>query len=144
LAVATDRGNPNQVADALHAIKLATMLDPVKVTISGLVAIAAVDITTLLKGAATLVINSGLAGLKTNEALPPILMARTLRVTAVGTAATGARLTTDAGGTASATVALLSDDGKTLTFEGTVTGLVLEYIPRSATAFDTLLAPLPS
>jgi len=144
LAVITDRANPNQISDALAKIQLARMLDPVKITITGLVAVAAVDITTLLKGAAGVVINQGLANLDANEALPAILSPSTLRVSAVGTAALGARLVTDAGGTASATLALISDDGKTLTFEGTITGFVLEYIPRSATAFGTLFAPLPA
>jgi hypothetical protein len=49
---------------------------------------------------------------------------------------------TDAGGTASATVALLSDDGKTLTFEGTVTDFVVEYIPRASTDMTSDFTPL--
>ena len=40
----------------------------------------------------------------------------------------------DAGGTASATVATLSDDGTTLVFEANVTGFVLVYSARPAVA----------
>ena len=100
---ALDQANPNQVADALQKTKLGTMLTPLKKTFSALSASLTHDLTDVAHG-------SGLAALSIV----------TLRVTA-GAAAAGARFVTDAGGTASATVALLSDDGKTLTFEGTVT-----------------------
>jgi hypothetical protein len=49
-----------------------------------------------------------------------------VRVTG-GAAAAGPRQVTDAGGTPSATVATLSADGATLTFEGTVTDAVISY-----------------
>ncbi len=152
LAVVLDRANPNQVSDALALVKLATMLNPVKITLTGITADASVDITAFLKGDSTLTIDSGLAGLATGEALPPILMVKTCRVTTSGTAGTvGSYVMTDAGGTgvtaatsAVAGLALLSDDGTTITFTTTITGMVLEYIPRSDTTFSTLFAPLPA
>ena len=142
LARILDRANPNQIADALALVKLATMLDPVKITLAGLTASAAIDLTAIKKGDAELTINQGLKNLADKSPLPPILIGSTLRVTAVGTAALGARMVSDAGATPSATLATLSDDGKTLTFEGTITGLILEYIPRSNTDFGTLFAPI--
>ena len=59
------------------------------------------------------------------------------RVTTVGTAAAGIRAVADVGATPSATLATLSDDGATLTFEGTVTGAVIQYTPKPT---DTELA----
>lgn len=112
---ALDQANPNRVADALAKAKLGTILTPLKKTYTGLASAAAHDLTDAAHG-------SG----------PAALSVATLRVTA-GAAAAGARYMTDAGGTASSTVALLSDDGKTITFEGTVTAFVIEYIPRSNT-----------
>lgn len=151
LGVVLNRANPNQIADALKKVQLARLLDPVKITLTGITAIAAVDITSFLKGVSTLAINSGLAELGTGDALPAILAVKTLRVTtsgtanSVGTYAIGDAASTALTPTAGANVglALLSDDGKTLTFPTTVTGLVLEYIPRSATAFSDEFAPLP-
>lgn len=128
--------NPNLLATLLQQVKLGKMLDPVKVTFAGLTASAAIDITTAASRTGA-TINQGLEGIAAGEALPPIQMVKTLRVTAVGTGALGARVVTDAGGTATVAagnhpgIALLSDDGKTITFEGTVTGFVLEYMPRS-------------
>jgi hypothetical protein len=64
-----------------------------------------------------------------------------VRVTG-GAAAAGARLVTDVGGTPSATVCTLSDDGKTLVFENTVTDVVIAGQPRPAVALTDLFAPL--
>jgi len=114
LKSALDEANPNKVASALQQAKLGTMLTPLKKTYSALAATAAHNLTDVAHG-------SGLAA----------LLVGTLRVTA-GAAAAGARLVTDAGGTPSATVATLSDDGKTVTFEGTVTAFVIEYVPRAS------------
>jgi len=137
-----NKANLNQLATILQKMKLGNMLNPVKVVVVGLTAAAAIDITTAAVRAA-----STITGLErdTGDSLPAILSVTALRVTevgGVGTGALGARSVTDAGGTAGAPgsygpgIALLSDDGKTLTFEGTVTGFVLEYIPRSNTDLE--------
>lgn len=134
-----NKANLNQLATILQKMKLGNMLNPVKVVVVGLTAAAAIDITTAAVRAA-----STITGLErdTGDSLPAILSVTALRVTGVGTGALGARSVTDAGGTADAPgtngpgTALLSDDGKTLTFEGTVTGFVLEYIPRSNTDLE--------
>lgn len=138
-----DKANPNTLADALRLVKLGHLLAPIKVTFAALSAAAAVDITTAAsKAAATIV---GIT-LESTENLPPIGVVRTLRVTA-GAAQAGPRVVTDAGGTAAAGatglggagggVALISDDGKTLTFEGNVTGFVLEYYPLPFTSLQS-------
>lgn len=136
-----DKANLNDLATALQRVKLGRRLSSVKVTISGLTASATVDITSAAALAAATVVGLNLAD---GERLPAIELVKTLRVTAVGTGATGPRVVTDTGGTAVAPssgiagVAKLSDDGTTLTFEGTVTGLIIEYMPRSATDLDTV------
>ena len=128
-----NKANANLLPTLFQKMKLGNMLSPVKVTVTGLTATASPDITsTAVRLAATV---SGLER-ETTDPLPAILAVKTLRVTGVGTGATGSRVVTDAGGTAVGDVALLSDDGTTLTFEGTVTGFILEYIPRSATALS--------
>lgn len=129
------QADPNRIPDALRKVDLGAMLTPRKVTFAALTAAAAVDITTAAAAAAATVAPALPSDVLT---LPAILSVTALRVTAVGTGATGARIVTDSGGTAGAPgangpgIALLSDDGKTLTFEGTVTGFVLEYVPRPA------------
>ena len=120
--------NTNEVSDALRQMKIGTMLSPVKVTVTGLASATAIDITTAAVFAASTVTGLGTQAI----ALPPILDITALRVTA-GAAAAGLRQIGDSGATASATVAKISDDGKTLTFEAGVTGFVLLYSPRSAT-----------
>lgn len=126
--------NPNEVADALKRIKLGQILCPVKVTFASLASAAAQDITTAAAKAAATIVPSDFIG--TGETLPAILAVRSLRVTA-GAAAAGARFVTDTGGTPSTTVATLSDDGKTLTFEAAVTGFVLQYIPRTRESLES-------
>lgn len=122
-----DLANPNTLADFLRLVALGHFFANLKVTFAALTSAAAQDVTTAAaKAAATI---SGLS-LDTGENLPAIGVVKTLRVTA-GAAAAGARFVTDAGGTPSTTVATLSDDGKTLTFEAAVTGFVVEYQPRS-------------
>lgn len=65
------------------------------------------------------------------------------RVTTVGTATAGIRQVGDVGATLSATVCRLSDDGATLTFEGTVTGAVIQYTPKPTDAeLAALAAPV--
>lgn len=144
--------NLNELAAALRRMgNFGDMQEPIKVTVTGLTAAAAIDITSAaVKAAATIVGGKTLAS---GENLPAIAKVCTLRVTAVGTGATGPRHVTDASGTAAAPptatayagasvgVATISDDGKTLTFEGTVTGFVLTYLPRPATDIDSEYAP---
>lgn len=134
-----NKANANLLPTIFQKMKLGNMLSPVKVTVTGLTATTTPDITSAAVRLAATV--TGLER-ETTENLPAILAVKTLRVTAVGTGATGPRVVTDSGGTAVAPssgiagVALLSADGTTLTFECTVTGFVLEYIPRSATALS--------
>lgn len=115
-----DRAEPGNLADVLRQIKLGTMLTPTKKTLSALAASATHNITDAAHGS-----------------LAPILKVTALRVTG-GAAAAGVRIITDSAALAAATVAALSDDGTTLTFEDTVTGFVLEYIPRSAVDMTAL------
>jgi hypothetical protein len=139
-----NRADLNTVADINKKLKVGNMFSRIKVTVSGLTAAAAVDITTAaVKAAATIV---GI-DLESGENLPPIGIWQALRITASGTAASlGAYLLADTGATAivppggagaAVGIAKLSDDGKTITFPNTVTGFVLEYFPRSNVALDT-------
>lgn len=137
-----NRANLNLLPTIFQKMKLGNMLSPVKVTVASLTATATPDITS----AAVLAAASAISGLEreTGDRLPAILAVKTLRVSTSGTANTvGSYAVTDAAGTAltptaSANVglALLSDDGTTLTFPTTVTGFVIEYIPRSNTALS--------
>lgn len=140
-----ESANPNTLADALRLCDLGKMLAPVKVVCTGLTAAASFDITTAaVKAAATV---SGVT-LETGEMLPAILSVTALRCTASGTAnSVGSYIMSDAGGTAvsptagaNVGIALLSDDGKTITFPTTVTAFVLEYCPRSKTALTSAFA----
>jgi flavorubredoxin len=124
--------NLNIANELLAKAKAGNQLSIVKAVVTGLVATATPDITSAaVKAAAVL---SGIS-LDTGEGLPPIGDILTLRVTS-GMATAGARVVTDAGGAAGAPgangpgVALISDDGKTLTFEATVTGFTISYRPR--------------
>jgi len=147
-----NRANPNQIADILHKMQLATMMDPVKITVAGIAALAAIDLTALKKGDGFTTINSGLAEWIAGQGLPAILAIKSLRVTASFTANTvGSYVVTDDGGTgltptagANVGIAKLSDDGKTLTFLTTITGFVIEYIPRAQVDFASKFATLPS
>ena len=69
-----------------------------------------------------------------SKKLPAALVIGSLRVS-TGTA-TGDRQITDAGGTPSTTVASLSDDGKTITFEAAITVFVINYIPKEDLSVD--------
>lgn len=110
-----DDANPGTGWDMLRLMKLGTMLTPTKFDSGSITASA----TVTLPSAALLV--------------------ATCRVVA-GTA-TGPRQITDAGGTATTGVALISDDGLTLTFEATVTQIIVEYLPRAAVPMSTLEQP---
>ena len=117
-----DTANPNQLADALQKVKLGTLLTPTKLTLTSLTSTDTHVITDVEHGSN-----------------PAILAVVALRVTA-GAAAAGVRVIGDAGATASATVAKLSDNGTTLVFETTVTGFVLEYIPRPSVDMSSAFA----
>lgn len=125
LQVVLDKANPETLADALRKVKLGTLLTPLKITKTGMTLAAAHDITDHEHGHN-----------------PPILAIIALRVTVKDTAAFGVRMIGDAAATLSTTVARLSDDGKTITFEGTVSGFVLEYIPRSDVDMTDVFAPI--
>jgi hypothetical protein len=144
LQLALDQADPDKVGDALQKVKLGTMLAPLKRTFSALSAASAMDLTAL-----------DASGETTGTANPnrlPALLIKTLRVTASGTAGSlGAYIVTDSGGTAivppgganaAVGVALLSDDGKTLTFPNTITAFVVEYVPRAATDPSTAFATI--
>lgn len=110
LAGVLDEADPNKGWDALRKVKLGTLLNPVKQTISQASAV-------------------------TVALVPPALSMTSVRVTG-GTALAGVYQVTDSGGTevdsATLGVATLSDDGATLTFAAAVTDLVVQYIPRPA------------
>ena len=148
---AANGGDLGRICQAAEMVQLGTRLSPIKVVataINGVTGLATIDVTS----AAFLACCSGLLGshagiaLKTGEMLPAIGEVITCRVSAVpgggGTADLGDRLVTDAGGVVLAHGAQpmgrvkLSNDGKTLTFEGFVTGLVLTYRPRPAVGGD--------
>ena len=142
---ALDTANPNEFLDALRKVKLGTHLCPIKAVFTLLTLGTTFDITTAASKACAVVTGITLA---TGENLPPILQVRTLRVTVQGggTAVLGARTVTDAAGTPAAPgatgagIATISDNGKTLVFEGTgCTGFTLEYIPRSYTDPDSIV-----
>lgn len=118
--------NPHQLADALRAVDLGLKFSVIKVVFAGLTSAAAQNITTAAAKAAATV--TGVT-LDSGQLLPAIAQVVTCRVV-TGTA-TGDRSITDAGGTATTAKALLSDDGKTLTFEAVITAFTLTYIPRS-------------
>lgn len=125
-------GNPSAIAMAMSQIQAGKMACNVKVVCTGLTSATSFDITSAAVLAAATV-----TGLKLDpgELLPPIGTILSLRVTA-GAAAAGHRNVTDVGGTAAATLATVSDDGKTLTFEAGVTAFVLQYRPRAAVALN--------
>jgi hypothetical protein len=140
-----NNANLNQLAAALSKVKLGNVLGSVKVTVASLGATATPQITgSAVRAAATI---SGLDR-GTNDNLPAIQTVKTLRVTTSGTAnSVGSYVVSDASGTAvsptagaNVGLALLSDDGTTLTFPTTVTGFVIEYTPRPDTALSTLWA----
>lgn len=132
---ALDAASPDDVADALRKLgNFGKSKALVKVTFVGLTAAAAIDITTAAAKAAATIVG---IDLDTGENLPPIGVPISARVTA-GAATAGPRHITDVGGTPGAPgangpgIATLSDDGKTITFEGNVTAFVLLYQPAGS------------
>lgn len=122
---ALEQLNPNNAPDALRKLHLGLREEGVKVTVT-----ASAQVPTGRTGT----IESPLVTVALAVATfnPPIAAIKALRVTAG--AAAGGRLILDAAGTPTTTAATISDDGSTLTFEATVTGLVISYIPRLSTA----------
>ncbi len=132
-----DRAEPDITSDALRKVKFGQAMSQVKVVVTALGATATPDITSAAVKAAGVV--TGITALAVGEMLPPIRMIRSLRVTASGTATSlGTYIVSDASGTAiippggasaAVGVALLSDDGKTITFPNTVTAFTIIYEP---------------
>lgn len=126
-------GAVGQVEDGLKAIRAGTMLSKVKAVVQGLTGAGLTglsqDITSA--GVKALATVTGIS-LKSGENLPPIGIIGTLFVLGGSTGSTGARAIMPAGATGatvSATLATVSDDGKTLAFEASVAGFVIEYMP---------------
>jgi len=115
-----DRAKPGEWESAAQLVKLGSALAPVSKTYVGLASAAAHNITDAAHGSAV-----------------PILVPIAVRVTA-GAAAAGLRMIGDPAATPSATVATLSADGKTLTFEAGVTAFVLVYMQQATVALSTL------
>lgn len=133
----------NNLQNNLQRVRFGNMLSIAKVVATGLTAAASFDITTAAFKAFCVI--TGIE-LRDGETLPPIRHVRSLRVTASGTAnSVGSYGMSDASGTAVSPtaganmgVALVSDDGKTITFPSTVTAFVIEYGPAPAISLDTL------
>lgn len=136
--------NPNNLFDALRAVKLGRMLTPIKVVAASLTAADSFDITTAaFKTAATL---TGIT-LDSGEMLPPIQHVNGLvRVVTGGATYVGVYAVAPVGATVltAATagvvgVCTLSDDGKTLTFPTNTqaTAITFFYQPKAATDVST-------
>jgi hypothetical protein len=137
-------GNANTVANAAQQARLGDILSPLKYTVTAFAGAVAIDITS--KAIAALATAGAFTPPLTTpddiNVLPAVLNAGCVAVRVTGgAAAAGPRIVTDAGGTPSATVCTLSDDGKTLTFEAAVTDFVIEYLARSAKDVLTAFAP---
>ncbi len=141
--------NPNDVADALRKIKYGNMLEPIKIVVVGMTAIAAPVITgALVKAAATI---SGGLSLANGEMLPAIANIVSLRVTASGTAgsvgtygisdSSGTAIVPPGGASAAMGVALLNDAGTTITFPNTITAFTLVYMPRPFVDLEGIWTP---
>ncbi|HUK32942.1 MAG TPA: hypothetical protein VLV86_03465 [Vicinamibacterales bacterium] len=111
----TNDANPGTIADCLRQIGLGDVLSVQKQ-----------DITQ--SSASTMTLS------------PAALVVQSVRVIS-GAAAAGLRQIGDSGATPSTTVATLSDDGTTLTFEAGVTEAIVVYMQRSNTSLDTLEQP---
>ena len=118
-----DAADPNQAWDAMRKAKIGTMLRGKKVTLT-ITSAASFDITTIDDPE------------DPTKKLPAILSLNILRVT-TGTA-TGRRDISDAADTPTATLATLSDDGKTVTFEAVVTVFIIHYVPAPAEDLDSI------
>ena len=135
---ALDQGSLTDLGNGVHKVKLGTMAALVQATFTSLVSLAAQVVTNADHKAKGVVVGIGPLGSGVN--LPPIGTPVSVRVTA-GAAAAGIRAIADAGATPSTTLATLSQDGTTLTFEDAVTGYVLLYRPGVAVPLTTKFAP---
>lgn len=136
-----NKANPNNIADLLRQVALGDVLAGFKRTFTGLAAAATYNLTALdASGEVTGVSNPFRRG---------IGVLKTLRVTAATTGASvGSYILTDIGGnTVSpathtiAGIALISDDGTTITFPSAdVTAFVIEYQPSPFTVATTVEA----
>lgn len=144
LAKALEKADPNRLADILRIYGLGTHLSPQKYSWLGATGASAVNIASALflsqvtPGPFTPTMPPGVTG------LPPALLVSMLRVFTGASGVVGQYMMTDpagslaypaASGGASGGVApgfaRLSDDGTTITFPQTVSGFVIEYVPRS-------------
>lgn len=137
-------GEFTAIADACKKAKLGTALSTIKVVATGLTAAASFDITSAAFLAKCTVTGINLGG---GETLPAIGAATSLRVVTGGTNAAGSYALGEAAGTAvlataGVGTALLSADGKTVTFAAgaAVTALTLIYRPRTAVPMTTFLS----
>jgi len=137
---------PGSVEPALAEVNLGNMLSTIKLVVTGLTAAAAFVIPNIpqTSGSGVTVTWNGInLNPDGSDVIPAVGEVVTLRVTNVGTAAVGPRVVTDVGGTPGAPgangpgIATISDDGTTITFEGTVTGFILTYQPRSTLPLTT-------
>jgi hypothetical protein len=139
-----DKGDPDRIGDLFRAMKLGTMLAPLKRVFTGLTSGTVFDLTAID--------GTGETVGASNPLRLPLLALRTLRVVTGGTGV-GTYILTDVGGAAvtAATstvvgIVTISDDGKTLTFPVALTAFTIEYIPRSAvdmTAVNSALDGAP-
>ncbi len=137
---AVNVGNLNNIADALREMKAGYCLSPIKLTLSSMTGTAVLKITTAAVKAKAVAAGSSGITLDTGENYPAIGIVKTLRVT-TGNASAGLRSMSDSGDTATTTIALLADDGTTITFEDTITGCVLEYYPAPAVVMTADFEP---
>ncbi len=132
LQVALDRATPGQTDDALQKVKLGTILTPLIRRFTGLVSGTVHDLTLIDATGET----AGVANPKRLAALS---------VTSLRDA-TGNMIVTDSSGSAVAFtgangVAILSDDGKSITFPTAQTAFDVVYVPRSGTDMADDFAP---
>lgn len=138
---AVNASKEGQMDDALKLMALGTMLTPMKYTITLTTPATTINLTTVGTAAQPATITpASISPVLTDptdiNTLPAALNPTTTYVNVtVGTAA-GVRTVIDAGGTpaVSATLASLNDAGTILTFEATVTTVIVWYVPRSASS----------
>ena len=138
-----NKSDLTDTADLLAHVDAGYALSVVEATVVGAVSAAAQDITSedTLTNATVVGISPALS-VADGARLPAAGLVSSLRVTA-GAAAAGIRQIGDAAATPSATLATLSTDGTTLTFEAAVTGYVLVYQPRAKGITDSFPVAAP-
>ena len=124
LGLALEQANPNTLADALRKVNLSKMLEPQKLVLSALATpLAAVTLD------------------------PPALVVQSARILTSATGATatvGLKLVGDSAFTPTSSACKLSDDGKTLTFDGTVSDAIVVYMARSEASLSDAFPTSPS